>query len=227
MMDHSEAVRQKATERYLLNELDPDLRDQFEEHLFDCQECALDVRAGVMFVEQSKVALADRPTLVTKPVTSAVPAKAGFFSWFKPAFAVPVFALLLVVVGYQNLVEVPHLQMAASQPQLLPSVFINVSTRAAVGKAEITTSPDKGFFLNLGLPPDKTYATYNLELHNPSGGLEWADKIPASSPDDTRSLHIPGFRLQQGTYNLVVTGTTTTGQNASLGTFPVDVKIQK
>ena len=31
-MDHNEAVRQKATERYLLDELDPELRDQFEEH---------------------------------------------------------------------------------------------------------------------------------------------------------------------------------------------------
>ena len=45
-MDHQEAVRQKATERYLLDELDPELRDQFEEHLFDCQDCALDVRAA-------------------------------------------------------------------------------------------------------------------------------------------------------------------------------------
>ena len=58
-MDHAEAVRQKATERYLLDELDPDVRDQFEEHLFDCQDCALDVRAAAMFVEQSKVVLAE------------------------------------------------------------------------------------------------------------------------------------------------------------------------
>jgi hypothetical protein len=35
-MDHNQAVREKATERYLLNELDPGVRDQFEEHLFDC-----------------------------------------------------------------------------------------------------------------------------------------------------------------------------------------------
>lgn len=57
-MDHNEAVRQKATERYLLDELDPDVRDQFEEHLFDCRDCALDVRAAAMLVEQSKVVLA-------------------------------------------------------------------------------------------------------------------------------------------------------------------------
>ncbi len=226
-MDHTEAVRLKATERYLLSELDPKLRDQFEEHLFDCQECALDVRAGTMFVEQSKVALAEKPILVTKPAVQKVPAKAGWFSWFKPAFAAPAFALLLLVVGYQNLVQVPHLEMAANQPQILPSAFINVSTRAAIAKTDIATTPDRGFLLTLGIPPDPTYSAYTLELHNPSGGLQWANQIPASSPEDTRSLHIPGTELQQGTYSLVVTGTTTAGQKVTLGTYPVDVKIQK
>jgi len=51
IMDHTAVVRDKMTERYLLNELDSDLRDQFEEHYFDCQECALDVSAGAQFVE--------------------------------------------------------------------------------------------------------------------------------------------------------------------------------
>src|SRR5580692_8960015 len=69
-MDHNEAVRQNATERYLLQELDPGLRDQFEEHLFECQDCALDLRTAAMFVEQSKVLLAEAPS---KPARVAVP----------------------------------------------------------------------------------------------------------------------------------------------------------
>ena len=59
-MDHDVVVRQKLTERYLLDELDPPARDEFEEHFFDCKECALDVRAGALFVEQSKVVLAEK-----------------------------------------------------------------------------------------------------------------------------------------------------------------------
>ena len=46
-MTHSEAVQQMAAERYLLDELAPDVRDAFEEHMFDCQECALDVEGSV------------------------------------------------------------------------------------------------------------------------------------------------------------------------------------
>src|SRR5450631_2029029 len=58
-MDHDVVVRQKMTERYLLDELDPAARDEFEEHFFDCADCALDVHAGALFVEQSKVVLAE------------------------------------------------------------------------------------------------------------------------------------------------------------------------
>jgi len=56
-MDHSESIRLMAAEKYLLGELTPELRDQFEEDFFDCQECPFDVRAGAALVENSKVAL--------------------------------------------------------------------------------------------------------------------------------------------------------------------------
>src|ERR1700722_7155381 len=110
-MDHTAVVREKVTERYLPNELASDLRDEFEEHYFDCQDCAMDVRAGSQFVEQSRIVLAEetepvsvRATARPKPVPS--PWSAGFWSaWFRPAFAVPILALLLVVIVYQNRVN--------------------------------------------------------------------------------------------------------------------------
>src|ERR1700726_3940390 len=91
-MVHDEAVRQKATERYLLDELDPELRDQFEEHLFDCQDCALDVRTAAMLAEQAQVILAEPaiPSKVREPART--PAKPGWFGWLRPALAMPVFA---------------------------------------------------------------------------------------------------------------------------------------
>lgn len=224
-MDHPQAVRIKATERYLLDELDAATREEFEEHLFDCQECALDLRAGAMFVEQSKVALADVPAVPARQ-SAAAPATTGWFAWLRPAFAVPVFAALIAIIGYQNLVEVPHLQMAASQPAELPYASINISTRGTA-TTKVTAKPETGFNLFLSIPPDSTYSTYILELHNPAGSLQWALKIPASSPDDTRSIHIPGAGLGEGTYTLAVTGITTSGQNTSLGNYPIEVKIQK
>ena len=129
-MNHEEAVRQGSTEKYLLNELDEHVRDEFEEHLFDCQDCAVDVRAAAMFIEQSKVVLAESCASPVR-VPAAAPSKAGWFAWFRPVFALPVLALLLAVVGYQNLVTYPQLKEAVNRPQVLPWGSINVSTRSA------------------------------------------------------------------------------------------------
>ena len=56
-MDHNEATKQMAAERYLLDELTPELRDAFEEHAFDCPECSVDLRAGATFIGAAKVEL--------------------------------------------------------------------------------------------------------------------------------------------------------------------------
>src|ERR1700690_312483 len=143
-MDHTEAVRQKATERYLLDELDPEVRDQFEDHLFDCQDCALDVRTAAMFVEQSKVVLAEPNATSPVGVPLAAPAKRGWLAWFRPAFAVPVLALMLAVIGYQNFVTVPNLLQAANQPQVGPWGSVNVGTRG-VAPTVIQTHDGEGF----------------------------------------------------------------------------------
>ena len=225
-MDHAEAVRQKTTERYLLNELDPDLRDQFEDHMFDCQECALDVRAGAMFIEQTKAVLSEKPAEAEVRHSSEAPVKAGWFAWLRPAFAVPAFAVLLAVIAYQNFVQLPHAELAANQPQALPYASINVSTRGTV-KTEVNAAAGKGFNLLVSIPPDSSYTDYILQLYNPAGGLQYTLKIPASSPDDTRSIVIPGAGLEQGTYKLVVNGVSSNGQPTTLGSNPIEVKIQQ
>ncbi len=50
-MSHDEALCTLAAERYLLREFDDRLREAFEEHFFDCSECAADLRAGATFLD--------------------------------------------------------------------------------------------------------------------------------------------------------------------------------
>jgi len=228
-MDHDEAVGQNATEKYLLDELDPELRDQFEEHLFDCQDCALDVRAAAMFVEQTKVVLAE-PAASEVRVPAAVPAKGtesarGWFAWFRPAFAVPVLALLLAVVGYQNFVTYPHLMEAANQPQVGPWASVNVSTRGTA-PTTIKPHPGEGFGLLVNLPPEDGFASYTADLYNPAGKLEWSGPIAGPTADEGRQIYIPGGHRQSGTYKLVVKGITAAGESKEIGRHPIDVQIQ-
>jgi len=224
-MDHNEAVRQKATERYLLDELDPEVRDQFEEHLFDCQDCALDVRAAAMFIEQTKVVLAQPPATAEARVPAPAPAKPGWFAWLRPAFAVPVLALLLAVIGYQNFVTYPHLMVAANQPQVGPWTSVNVSTR---GTATTTIKPHsgEGFGLLVNLPPEDGFASYSADLYNPAGKLEWSGPIAAPTAEEGRQIYIPSGHRQSGNYTLVVKGITAAGESKEISRQPIDVQIQ-
>jgi len=56
-MDHNEALRLQAVEKYALGELPPSLRDEFEEHFFECQKCALDAKAAAEFVDNVRAVL--------------------------------------------------------------------------------------------------------------------------------------------------------------------------
>ena len=221
-MDHKDAVRLKATEKYLLNELDPDQLDQFEEHLFDCQDCALDVRAAAMFVEQSKNVLAETAGVV--PARVAAPVREGWFSWLRPALAVPAMAALLVVVGYQNLVTFPHLKQALGQPQLLSWASVNVGTYG--DGTVVSTAPGKGFVLLVRIPPDPDCTRYTADLYNPAGKLEWSLAIPATASKDQWPVEVPGANREAGTYTLAVHGVTATGQSKDIGRTSFQLQIQ-
>jgi len=226
-MDHTQAIQHKATEKYLLNELDPELRDQFEEHLFDCQDCAMDLRAAAMFVEQSKVILAEQsqPLVAAQPAAIGKSISQGWVSWFRPAFAVPVFALLLAILIYQNFVSYPRMMQAINQPQAIPWASVNVSTRGT-STTTVKAHSGQGFDLLVSIPQDPSYSSYSLGLYSPAGKLQWSLTIPANSQDDTRSIHVPGAGLEQGTYKLAVTGINSSGQSSSLGSYPVELQIQ-
>ena len=225
-MDHVEAVRQRSTEKYLLNELDAEARDEFEEHLFDCQDCALDVRAGDMFVQQSKIVLAEKkpgPVAVATPA----PAKRGWLAWLRPSFALYGCALLLAVLGYQNLVSYPHLQEAVNRPQVLPWGSINVSTRGA-DVPVISVPRGNGFLLFVRIPPESGYSHYTADLHNPSGKLEWSLTIPPASGEDMWPVQVPAANREAGKYTIVVNGISADGKSTEIGfPAPFELQIQK
>ena len=221
-MDHNQAVREKATERYLLNELDPGVRDQFEEHLFDCQDCALDLRSAAMFVEQSKVVLSEKPEAAVARVPVAVAAPAGWFGWMRPAFAAPLFALLLVVIGYQGVTNA-RLQRAANTPRVLSMATINLDVRGTE-PVPVQAHGEHGFVLSLNVPPKGNYSSYKLDLYSAQGTLEWSDTIPASA-EDTLSVVVPGIDHEPGT--LAVSGITEAGESKSLGRHPIELQNQK
>ncbi len=240
-MDHDVVVRQHMTERYLLDELEPQARDEFEEHFFGCPDCALDVRAGAMLVEQSKIVLGENsePIPAGLPVNAPVPAQPGWLAglggglrpMLRPAFVVPVLALLLVVIGYQNLVTFPQLTRQLISPQVLPWASVNVGTYGSEGPV-ITAHPGQGFLLFVRIPTEGGYSHYTAELYNPAGKLEWSLTIPvasgqATSAQDQWPVQVPGTNRETGSYTLTVRGVTAAGESKDIGRTSFELQIQK
>lgn len=237
-MDHSEAVELMATERYLLGELTPDQREAFEAHFFDCYECALDVRAEAAFLKEAKVQLpqmarATAPAVVVaepvRPATPATPEKnrRDWFAWMRPAWAVPVFAALLVVIGYQNLATIPGLRSAAESPRVAPWSTLHVGTRAGARTA-VTADRKAGAVLLIDVPNDGSYASFALELADPQGKAFPVQTVQApASGDGTMSLTIPGKGLQEGAWTLSISGITAQGSRTELERKILDVHFSE
>jgi hypothetical protein len=230
-MEHSEAVELMATERYLLGELSADQREAFEAHFFECYECALDVRAEAAMMKEIKEQLplmARSPEILAKPVVVKTETRRrDWFGWMRPSWAVPAFAALLVVIGYQNLATIPGLRSAATTPRMTPWSTLHVGTRAGAHTA-LSADRNTGATLLIDVPNNGAYASFGFALENPQGKQTWmhTEKAPAIG-DGTMSLDIPGTGLQQGSYTLTISGITPQGNRIELQREILDVRFDE
>src|ERR1700722_3356730 len=54
LMDQNQSTNLLALEKNVLEELTPEVRDEIEEHFFDCQECATDLQATAAFMAAAR-----------------------------------------------------------------------------------------------------------------------------------------------------------------------------
>jgi hypothetical protein len=201
-MNHDDALRISAAERYLQKDLDDEMRDEFEVHFFECTDCATDVRLGAAMLAQMKIELAKAPVNRLKIVREPVK-----LSFFRPAVAAAIAAMLLVI-GYQNLAVLPNLKteiVSLNSPELLPSVSL-----VGVGRADKLPSADvnlgKPVLLTVDIPTDDHYSSYEVSVLDPTGKRLWTMPISAQQAKDSLSIRMPGKELQAGTYTLVIEG---------------------
>jgi Putative zinc-finger len=225
-MNHDEVVRQKLTERYLLHELEDQSRDEFEEHFFQCSECALDLRTASEFVETSKIIFL-QPSEERLPAGSK-PRKHSRFSWLgwlQPQLAAAAMALLIAVVGYQNLVTLPRMARTIRQPQTL--AWASLTTQTYGPGHALTVKSGEGFVLFVRTPADGGYVRYIADLYNPAGGLEYSLETPTASIEDQWPVFIPGANHEAGSYRIALRGVTASGETKDLGSAPFTLQVTK
>lgn len=205
-MDHRQATELTAVEKYLLEELTPEVRDEFEEHFFDCQECATDLRATDAFMDAAKKELKANP--VPKPGGAAT--KKPLLAPFWPSALVwSALAASLLVIAYQNMVVYPRFRAEIAElktPEILPAVsLVGGNSRGGPAPA-ITTHASQPFLLSLDIPTQDRFSSYTCLLYSPSGSLIWRVEVPAQSARDTVSIRVPSAERLPGEYTLTVQG---------------------
>jgi hypothetical protein len=211
-MDHNEAVRLQAAEKYLLGELPKEQHAAFEEHYFDCSACAEEMKAAVAFMEGARqVAREEVPQVIDdKKLVPAARETGGWFSWLRPAFAVPVFAALLLFIGYQNEVTIPQLKGSSSSQsaEIISSSFHLAGSVRGGDEAgtKLQVRPGESFLLNFDFTPARTFSEYSWQLLDQAGKAVKHGTISGDKKYQTVSLPVMGGVESAGKYNLVFFG---------------------
>src|SRR5258708_23654269 len=191
-MDHNEAIQLQAAVKYVLGELSAVQREEYEEHYFDCAECAIDLKAAAAFVDTTREVL--RQEKASSFAKDPVPARGGWFSWLRPIVAVPAFAALLLVVAYQNIFTIPRAKEAATQraAQLFTSSFSLQMANTRGGNAvKVQIHPAASFALEFDLTPSPTFESYVCQIQDESARSVLQASIPGSSANKEANPLVP------------------------------------
>jgi hypothetical protein len=216
IMDHDEAVRLQAAEKYVLGKLPKEQHAAYEEHYFDCPACAEEIKATVAFMESARqvVGVEVAQAVDEERLVPAAPRAAGLFGWLlRPAFAVPVFAALLLFVGYQNGVTIPRLKDSSSS-QIGQTISSSFQLRGSVRGGnegddtanQVRVRAGESFALNFDFTPTGTFSEYDWQLRDQAGRAVKSGHISGDKKYQAVSLNVVGGVESAGKYNLVFFG---------------------
>jgi hypothetical protein len=214
-MDHGEAMEMQVIEKYLLGELSASQVNEFEEHYFDCEECANDLRMTSQFLDTSKKVLATEQVTKPKPIQRR--------GWLPSAYGIAASIALLGCVLYQNIVTIPQLRRSGDSQALALFSLSGMGTRSADAMV-ISPAPGKPFALLLDIPPHDNIAEYRCQVLNTSGSPVVSIDLSEEAASKTVSLFVRASVLKPGPYQLAILGRPKDGTSfAELEKYPLQV----
>jgi hypothetical protein len=212
-MQHDQVIEENLVEQYLLDEMSATERDAFEEHFFECRECADDVRATAAFMEIAREELkhaspaavaAAAPTRRPEPMHEST-VRRWWASLWNPGFAFAMAALCLMVTGYQNLVTYPRLASQVARldaPTVLP--MLSLAGSASRGGA-VPSAPASGpLSLGIDIPSRPEFSSYVCRFYSSAHQLLFAVPVSPEQAKDTVQIRIPADVWGPGQYAVEV-----------------------
>jgi hypothetical protein len=206
-MDHNEAIRLQGAVKYVLGELSPAQREEYEEHYFDCAECAVDIQAWATFADTTRELL--RRERETERAKDLAAARGGWLSWLQPVVAIPAMAALLLIIAYQNTVTIPKSREEGSSgnAQIAFSSYPlrGVNTAGDEGRT-LLIRPGEALLLNFDFVPARSFDNYVGQLEDAAGRVLLKLKIAGGNANQEAHLSIPAGVLHPGKYVLAFYG---------------------
>jgi hypothetical protein len=220
-MDHEEATRIQAVDRYLLGELSSVEQQGFEEHFFSCGECSEDLRIGAILVDNSRAVLREEffdPVPASPGASSQRP---GWSRWW-PQIPLAAAIALLALVGYQNLMVIPeYRQVAGSFGAAVPPRF---TVRPAVRGALPVVPLPKGtrFFEIRAEEVEPAAGGYDCAILDAQGKIVARLRAPAIEAGEKLTVLLDTRQTPPGQYTLVVRKSS---DGAEIGQYPFTIEI--
>jgi hypothetical protein len=213
-MDHAEATATYAADRYLLGELSAAEADAFEEHFFDCVDCADELRIGMRFMNGGKGVAREAAEPEEAPVVRIDERRPRRSAWLPAAVA----AALVIAVGAPLLMQrrtdsAPAFEVASQHSFLLAESRGTEDVPTLNGDAPIVLWAD--------VPPEPAYARYEARLQRPEGDPLTLPFTPDPNGEAT-PLTIRG--LAAGRHELVIAGVDASGRGAEIARHPFVVR---
>ena len=205
-MDHAEATSTQAPDRYLLGELSAAEADAFEEHYFDCAECADDLRAGMQLMSGGRsLAREAKASPALAPVIPIAPRRARWI----PAVAAAALMLAIttpVIIKQWRSANAPAFEVATEY-------LVKEGVRGPNDGDVKTFDGNAPIVLWVPIPSEPIYSHYEAHLHRPDGSV-LSLPITRDPEGDPTALTVRG--LAAGNHELVIIGTDPAGQHAVL-----------
>lgn len=194
-MEHAQAISTNASERYLLGELTASEADAFEEHYFDCFQCADDVRAGSTFLEGGRALVRESETPLA-PVVEIAEHPRRRWGWMQTAIAAMVlFPLVLVPLLMRDAAPAAVVALGGDP------IVLAADTRAAGEPVVVTGESPIVFEI-----PDSSHARYEVRVLGPDGKTLDTREYTRAEVERSDWLSLTVHGGPAGEYQLVISG---------------------
>jgi hypothetical protein len=220
-MNHDEAIRSGAAEKYVLRELSDELRDAYEDHFLECAECTKNMHALSGFAEGGSEVYENLHAEIVPGKPRSI-----WSRLFQPSIAIPAFAAMLLVlaaVGYQT----SRMRIGNSGTNGVASVAgksaFGDTTRGAIrlfgderkagGQVPVVRiRAGQGFTLNFDFLSPRKFDSYLGKLQDSSGRLILPVTLPGDMANREVNLAIPAGLVHAGKYTLFFVGVSSPSQ---------------